>query len=60
MPDHRLVTTHEAAVLLSCHEKTVRRMILRGDLPAIRVGSRWRLDPDQITTVRMPDRHAAG
>lgn len=38
-------TTGEAAALLSCSEKTVRRLIKEGRLHAIRIGERRLLVP---------------
>lgn len=38
-----LLTTQEAADAMRIHEKTVRRMILRGELPAARVGRSYRI-----------------
>jgi excisionase family DNA binding protein len=35
-----LVTTREAAKLLSVCERTVSRLIARGELPAVRIGPR--------------------
>ena len=36
-----LLTTAEAAAALRCHEKTVRRMIGRGEIDAHFVAGRW-------------------
>jgi len=36
-----LLTTAEAAAALRCHEKTVRRMIGRGEIDARFVAGRW-------------------
>lgn len=46
----RPLTTAEAAEALRCHEKTVRRMIGRGDLPAVFVGGRYLIDPADLPT----------
>ena len=35
-----LLTVHEVAALLSCSPYTVRAMIRRGDLPAVRLSAR--------------------
>lgn len=45
-----LLTTQEAADLMRIHEKTVRRMILRGDLDAVRVGKGYRINRDDLPT----------
>lgn len=41
-------TVKQAADVMGCHEATIRRMIQRGDLPATRVGSRWRVRPSDL------------
>ena len=38
-----MLTVQQAAERASCHPATIRRMIQRGELPALRVGSRWRV-----------------
>ena len=38
-----MLTVQEAAERVSCHPATIRRMIQRGQIPAVRVGSRWRV-----------------
>jgi excisionase family DNA binding protein len=44
----RLVTPDEAAHTLRVHPTTVRRLIRRGQLPAVRVGGHWRLRADDL------------
>lgn len=45
----RYITVPEAARYLSCHPKTVRRMIAAGDLPGYQIGERGlRLDLHEI------------
>ena len=39
----KVMTVHEAAAYLRCHYSTLSRLVRRGDLPAFRVGSTWRL-----------------
>jgi len=39
---HRLVNATEAAQLLSCSPRTVKRMAEAGEIPAMRIGNRWR------------------
>ena len=46
----RFLTTAEAATELRCHEKTVRRMIGRGELAATYVAGRYLIDPDDLPT----------
>jgi len=41
---HRLVDAREAAELLSCSPRTVKRMAQGGEIPAIRIGNRWRFN----------------
>lgn len=38
------VTTHEAAAILGASKSTVTRFVRRGDIKAVKVGSRWWLD----------------
>lgn len=40
----RYLTAPEVAARLRCHERTIRRMIGRGDLPAVRVAGKWLVD----------------
>lgn len=40
-----LLTVEEAATELRVHPATVRRMIRRGEIAAVRVGRLWRVDP---------------
>lgn len=46
----KLLTTAEAAAMLRCHEKTVRRMIGRGEIDAHFVASRWLIAPEALPT----------
>lgn len=50
MPE--LLTAAEAAVILRCHEKTVRRLIGRGELRAELVAGRWLIRPEDLPTRR--------
>lgn len=43
-----LLTAIEVADYLRIHVMTVYRMVQRGDIPAIRVGNRWRFRRDHI------------
>jgi len=47
-----LLTVDEAAEQLRVHPETIRRAIRRGDLPAVRVGSVYRVDGSAIQPVR--------
>lgn len=44
----RLLNTHESAEQLAVSERTVRRLIARGDLPAVRVGRTVRVSQDAL------------
>lgn len=46
------LTTHEAAEMLRCHEKTVRRMILRGEIEADLVAGRYLIAEDALPVGR--------
>jgi len=37
-----VMTLHEVAKFLRCHESTVYRLTKRGQIPAFRLGSEWR------------------
>ncbi|HEY2104843.1 MAG TPA: helix-turn-helix domain-containing protein [Candidatus Binataceae bacterium] len=37
-----VMTLHEVAQFLRCHESTVYRLTKRGQIPAFRLGSEWR------------------
>lgn len=49
-----VLTTAQAAHEMACHEKTVRRMIRRGELRAARVGSRYRIRREDLPTEPRP------
>lgn len=51
MSDHYL-TVAECADLLAVDHKTVRRLIDRGELPALRVGRVLRIDPADLEALR--------
>jgi excisionase family DNA binding protein len=38
-----LIDAQEAAILLACSPRTVRRMAESGEIPAMKIGNRWRL-----------------
>jgi excisionase family DNA binding protein len=37
-----LITAEQAAEILNCSPKTVKRMAVRGEIPAMQIGNRWR------------------
>lgn len=49
----QLVSVQEAAARLQVHPATVRRMIRRGELSAVKVGKLWRLDPADLSPERI-------
>jgi excisionase family DNA binding protein len=48
VPNRLLLTVSEAAQQLRVSEKTVRRLIARTELPALRVGGQVRIDPLEL------------
>lgn len=44
----RLLTPAAVADALAVSSRTVRRMLDAGDLPGLRVGKLWRVDPDRL------------
>jgi excisionase family DNA binding protein len=47
-PDRPLLNVYKAAARLAVSEKTIRRLIRKGELSAFRVGGSLRLDPDEL------------
>ncbi len=56
-----LLTTHETAALLHVHLRTVQRLVERGELEAIHLGTAVRFDPGDVAalTERQKQRAAA-
>ena len=58
-----LLTTHEAAALLHVHPRTVQRLVERGQLEAVRLGTAVRFDPFDVRglteRLKQPARAAA-
>lgn len=44
----KLLTIKEVAEVLNVNPRTVNRMIDRGELPAVKVGNRWRIKPEDV------------
>jgi excisionase family DNA binding protein len=51
-----LLTPREAAKLLNLPTKTVRRMIQSKELPALKVGRRWRIPRLHVTAAQVRSR----
>jgi excisionase family DNA binding protein len=47
-PKNEAITVGEVAAFLKLHRETVNRMIKSGELPALKVGTAWRLNRVQI------------
>lgn len=47
-----LLTVEEAANRISVHPETIRRMIRRGELSALKVGPTYRVDPYDLVPKR--------
>lgn len=43
-----LLTTAEAAKFLNIHPVTLRRKLAAGEVPAVRLGSQWRLEENVL------------
>lgn len=52
-----LLTTAEVGEMLSLRPRTIASLIVRGDLPAIRLGGQWRIDPDELEVALRQPRH---
>ena len=47
-PAQRWLLVATVAARLGCSAKSVRRMIQRGEIDAVRVGRHWRVDHDSL------------
>jgi excisionase family DNA binding protein len=56
----RHLTVQECADRLAVDHKTMRRLIDRGELPALRVGRVLRIDPDDLEALRYRPRGGPG
>jgi len=43
-----ILTLAQAAALLQVSERTIHRMVKRGEMPGMRIGGQWRFDREQI------------
>jgi excisionase family DNA binding protein len=59
-PGERLLSVAEVALRLDVSEKTVRRMVASGDLPAQRVGKLIRVSEGVLTAYLLPDASQKG
>jgi excisionase family DNA binding protein len=48
MSRERLASVGDMAAKLSCSPETVRRMLRTGEIPGIKVGADWRVDPRAV------------
>ena len=47
-PNKKMLTPDDIANYLAVTPQTVTNLIREGDLPGIKVGKQWRVDPDQF------------
>ncbi len=47
-PDVKWLLVSTVAGHLECNPKSVRRMIKRGEIDAVRIGRHWRVDHDSL------------
>ena len=43
-----LIDASAAAALLNCSSKTVKRMAARGEIPALKIGNRWKFRASEL------------
>jgi len=43
-----ILTLQQAAAMLQVSERTIQRMVKRGEIPGTRIGGQWRFDRDQL------------
>ncbi len=43
-----ILTLQQAASLLQISERTIQRMVKKGEIPGVQVGGQWRFDRDQL------------
>ena len=59
MPRRQYESIAAAAERLAVHERTIRRMIDRGEIIGYHVGSNVRIDPDELDEAIRPERSTA-
>ena len=47
-PNKKMLTPDDIANYLAVTPQTVTNLIRKGDLPGIKIGKQWRVDPDQF------------
>ena len=47
-----LLTVNEAAAYAKCHRETILRMIRRGQIAALKVGTTYRISVEELTPTR--------
>lgn len=52
-------TVNQAAHVMGCHPATIRRMIQRGELAAVKVGSQYRVRPSDLEPTTIPQEQRA-
>ena len=57
--NRRLLSTDEVAAALAVKPKTVRRWILCGELPAVKLHRQWRVRPEHLERLLIGDSDAA-
>ncbi|MEI7433635.1 MAG: helix-turn-helix domain-containing protein [Methanomicrobiales archaeon] len=48
-PPHQFYTTEEVAAMLHLHAQTVRTLILKKRMGAIKIGMEWRVSEEDLT-----------
>jgi excisionase family DNA binding protein len=48
MKESNLMTVGELAQYLRCHSSTIYKLLKKGSIPAFKVGSDWRFNPQAI------------
>jgi excisionase family DNA binding protein len=48
----KLLKADDVAQVLNCNRRTVWRLIAAGQIPAIKVGTEWRIRPEDLTAFR--------
>ena len=57
--NRRLLSTEEVAAALAVKPKTVRRWIVSGELPAVKLHRQWRVRAEHLEQLLLGDRDVA-